>query len=230
MKAVSYLRTSSMTNVNGDKDSRHRQDAVIDAYADRNGYTIVQSAFDPGRSGADPINDRDGFSALLDFCKDNLISTILIETSSRYARDKDVAVRGFYLMEDYGIDTLIDCNEDLDLLGLWFSGKPYEALYPFLKMIISAEEKKEIVRRLKSARDRVKAQTGKCSGRKSLVQIYGKDIRVLALRSRRRGGSYRDTARLLAKRGFTRANGLPLSPSQVWDLINKPTLKIKESK
>ena len=223
-KAVFYLRTSSSTNVGDDKDSESRQKSVIESYANQHKYELVEGAYDAGRSGADPIYDRSGFQALLDFSSNNQIDTVLVETSSRYARDKDVAVRGFYLLQDHGIKSLIDCEANLDLLQLWFSGKSFDALLPFLKMIISAEEKQELVRRMKSGRDKSKSIHGKCEGRKSLTQLYGKKIREIAKDARRRGRTYQQIADLLNTRGYTRGNGAPLSKDQAWRLINSKTL------
>ena len=88
IRCVSYLRTSSLTSSGSDKDSQSRQEGVISAYADQHGYTIVESAYDEGRSGADPLEDREGFYALLEFCREHSITTILVESSNRYARDK----------------------------------------------------------------------------------------------------------------------------------------------
>ena len=225
IRCVSYLRTSSLTNVGSDKDSQSRQESVISAYAEQNGYKIVESAYDEGRSGADPLTDREGFDALLQFCKEHSVTTILFETSSRYARDKDVAVKGFYMVEDFGIDSLIDCEANLDLLGMWNSGKAYEAILPFLKLIIAEDEKREVVRRLRSGRDKKKSMLGKCEGRKSLVQIFGKDMRDNALRARRRGQTYQHIADWLARKGVAKANGSPLTRGQVWHLLNTKTLK-----
>ena len=225
IRCVSYLRTSSLTNSGSDKDSQSRQEGVISAYAEQHGYTIVESAYDEGRSGADPLTDREGFEALLDFCKEHSITTILFETSSRYARDKDVAVKGFYMVEDFGINSLIDCEAGLDLLGMWNSGKAYEAILPFLKLIIAEDEKREVVRRLKSGRDKKKAEIGKCGGRRSLIEKFGKEIRVTAVRARRRGRTFEQISRWLAQHGVTTENGSPLSRGQIWHLINTKTLK-----
>ena len=225
IRCVSYLRTSSLTNVGSDKDSQSRQESVISAYAEQHGYKIVESAYDEGRSGADPLTDREGFEALLEFCKEHSITTILFETSSRYARDKDVAVKGFYMVEDFGIDSLIDCEAGLDLLGMWNSGKAYEAILPFLKLIIAEDEKREVVRRLKSGRDKKKAEIGKCGGRRSLIEKFGKEIRVTAVRARRRGRTFEQISRWLAQHGVTTENGSPLSRGQIWHLINTKTLK-----
>jgi len=225
IRCVSYLRTSSLTNSGSDKDSQSRQEGVISAYADQHGYTIVESAYDEGRSGADPLTDREGFEALLEFCREHSITTILFETSSRYARDKDVAVKGFYMVEDFGIDSLIDCEAGLDLLGMWNSGKAYEAILPFLKLIIAEDEKREVVRRLKSGRDKKKAEIGKCGGRRSLIEKFGKEIRVTAVRARRRGRTFEQISRWLAQHGVTTENGSPLSRGQIWHLVNTKTLK-----
>jgi DNA invertase Pin-like site-specific DNA recombinase len=225
IRCVSYLRTSSLTNSGSDKDSQSRQEGIISAYADQHGYTIVESAYDEGRSGADPLGDREGFNALLEFCREHSITTILFETSSRYARDKDVAVKGFYMVEDFGINSLIDCEAGLDLLGMWNSGKAYEAILPFLKMIIAEDEKREVVRRLKSGRDKKKAEIGKCGGRKSLIEKFGKEIRITAVRARRRGRTFEQISRWLAQHGVTTENGSPLSRGQIWHLVNTKTLK-----
>lgn len=226
IRCVSYLRTSSLTNSGSDKDSQSRQERVINTYAEQNGYTIAESAYDEGRSGADPLVDREGFDQLLQFCREHSITTILVESSNRYARDKDVAVKGFYMMEDYGINSLIDCEAGLDLLGSWNSGKAYEAILPFLKMIIAEDEKREVVRRLKSGRDRKKAEIGKCGGRKSLIEKWGNDIRVSAVRARRRGQTFDNISQWLAnKYGVVTESGSPLSRGQVWHLVNTKTLK-----
>ena len=225
-RCVSYLRTSSLTNSGSDKHSQSRQERVINTYAEQNGYTIAESAYDEGRSGADPLVDREGFDQLLQFCREHSITTILVESSNRYARDKDVAVKGFYMMEDYGINSLIDCEAGLDLLGMWNSGKAYEAILPFLKMIIAEDEKREVVRRLKSGRDRKKAEIGKCGGRKSLIEKWGNDIRVSAVRARRRGQTFDNISQWLAnKYGVVTESGSPLSRGQVWHLVNTKTLK-----
>ena len=91
-------------------------------------------------------------------------------------------------------------------------------------MIISAEEKQELVRRMKSGRDKSKSIHGKCEGRKSLTQLYGKKIREIAKDARRRGRTYQQIADLLNARGYTRGNGAPLSKDQAWRLINSKTL------
>ncbi len=63
--AVAYYRTSSATNVGGDKDSLKRQQEAVAAYARRHGIIIVAEFYDAAVSGADHIGDRPGFSLSL---------------------------------------------------------------------------------------------------------------------------------------------------------------------
>ena len=71
VEAVAYIRTSSAANVGPDKDSDKRQRAAIDGFAKRAGFVIIGEFSDPGVSGADPIETRPGFSALLDRIETN---------------------------------------------------------------------------------------------------------------------------------------------------------------
>jgi DNA invertase Pin-like site-specific DNA recombinase len=70
-KTVAYMRTSSATNVGADKDSEKRQRIAIEAFAKRAGREIVDWSYNPAVSGADPIEARPGFAALLDRLEGN---------------------------------------------------------------------------------------------------------------------------------------------------------------
>jgi DNA invertase Pin-like site-specific DNA recombinase len=78
-KAIAYLRTSSAANVGSDKDSDKRQRAAIEAFAKRAGLEITEGFYDQDVSGADPIESRPGFSALLDRIESNGVRTVVVE-------------------------------------------------------------------------------------------------------------------------------------------------------
>jgi Resolvase, N terminal domain len=87
IQAVAYLRTSSATNIGADKDSDKRQRDAIAGFARRAGFTIVDEFYDAAVSGADPIDQRPGFTAMLKRIEGNGVRTILVETAHRFARD-----------------------------------------------------------------------------------------------------------------------------------------------
>src|SRR5215203_4878315 len=87
IKALAYLRTSSAANVGTDKDSDKRQRAAIAAFVKSHRFQIVEEFCDPGVSGADPIETRPGFTALLDRIEGNGVRTVVVEDASRFARD-----------------------------------------------------------------------------------------------------------------------------------------------
>src|SRR5262249_31260487 len=58
-----------------------------EGFAKRAGFALVSEFSDPGVSGADPIEVRPGFSALLDRIEGNGVQTVIVEDASRFARE-----------------------------------------------------------------------------------------------------------------------------------------------
>src|SRR6476646_9463925 len=112
-KAIAYLRTSSAANVGADKDSDKRQRAAIEAYAKRERLEIVEEFYDADVSGADPIETRPGFSALLDLIEGNGVRTVLVEDASRFARQLIVQEAGIIALIERGVRVLTASGDDL---------------------------------------------------------------------------------------------------------------------
>jgi len=93
--AVAYLRTSSAANIGADKDSEKRQRAAIESFARRAGYEIVATYYDEAISGADPLDSRPGFTAMLERIAGNGVRTIIVEMANRFARDLIVQETGY---------------------------------------------------------------------------------------------------------------------------------------
>src|SRR5215213_8802510 len=102
IEAVAYLRTSSATNVEG--DSAERQLAAIQSYTRRNGIEVVAEFYDAAVSGADPIDEREGFRALLERIEGNGVRMVLVENASRFARDLMVQLAGHARLQSMGIE------------------------------------------------------------------------------------------------------------------------------
>jgi DNA invertase Pin-like site-specific DNA recombinase len=78
-KAFAYLRTSSAANVGADKDSDKRQREAIEAFARRNGIEIVEVFYDAAVSGADLVESRPGFAAMLARIAGNGVRKIVVK-------------------------------------------------------------------------------------------------------------------------------------------------------
>jgi DNA invertase Pin-like site-specific DNA recombinase len=76
-KALAYLRTSSAQNVGGDSDQRQRE--VITRFAQAHGYELVGEFYDAAVSGADPIENRPGFAAMLERIEGNGVRVVITE-------------------------------------------------------------------------------------------------------------------------------------------------------
>src|SRR3954451_11631204 len=63
---AAYHRTSSAANVGEDKDSTTRQRLAIERYAKAAGLEIVAEFADEAGPGADPVETRPGFAAMLE--------------------------------------------------------------------------------------------------------------------------------------------------------------------
>jgi hypothetical protein len=75
LEAVGYLRTSSAANVGEGKDSEQRQRLAIDRHAKASGFVIVAWFYDAAVSGADPVEARPGFAAMLSCIAGNGVRT-----------------------------------------------------------------------------------------------------------------------------------------------------------
>src|SRR5215211_465778 len=110
--AVAYLRTSSAANVGADRDSDKRQREAIHAFAKRAGFGLVGEFYDPAVSGADPIETRPGFAALLDRIESNGVRTVVVEDASRFARDLVTQELGVLALIGRGVRVLTASGDD----------------------------------------------------------------------------------------------------------------------
>jgi DNA invertase Pin-like site-specific DNA recombinase len=218
VKAVAYLRTSSAANVGTDKDSEKRQRSAIESYAKRAGIEIVETFYDPAVSGTDPVHARPGFAAMLKRIEGNGVRTIVVETANRFARDLMVQEVGFSLLKERGIDLIA-----ADGPSSFLDDTPTAKLVRQVLGAIAEFDKAMIVAKLRAARDRKRAATGRCEGRKSHAELNREMVRQ-ARRLRRRSPkghqrSLREISAVLSGMGFKNANGQPFSASSIKAMI-----------
>lgn len=205
--AVAYYRTSSAANVGEDKDSLRRQQEAVAAYAKRHGITIADEYYDAAVSGADHISDRPGFSALLDRIAGNGVGVVLVEDATRFARDLIVQMTGHELLKRLGVE-LVPANAP----DHFREDTPTAVLVRQILGAISQFEKAQLVQKLKAARQRKRANTGRCEGRKPVPDDVVKEARRLARKNPKTGErrSLREIADALASAGHTvLVNGEP---------------------
>jgi DNA invertase Pin-like site-specific DNA recombinase len=223
--AVAYIRTSSAANVGADKDSERRQRAAIEGFAKRAGFALVAEFTDAAVSGADPIEKRAGFAELLDRIEGNGVRIVIVEDASRFARELMTQELGILALIQRGVRVLTANGDDLT-----DSTDPSRKMMRQIAGAFHEYEKARLVAKLKAARDRKRAATGKAEGRKNWREISAApgspyaNLIADAKRLRRRlpkGGqrSLRAVAEELAKLGYRNLRGAVFSPAAIKSML-----------
>ena len=218
-KAVAYLRTSSAANVGQDKDSAHRQREAIASFAKRGGFSIVAEFNDEAVSGADAIEARPGFAALLDRIESNGVRVVIVEDASRFARQVVVQELGVMALQQRGVQVLTASGDDLTA-----TDDPSKVMVRQMMAAFVQFEKARLVAKLALARRRKRQSVGKCEGRKSHVEIRPEvvDLAKQLRRKKPKGGqmSFARIGQELAARGYMTSKGTPFGPSAVMAMVN----------
>ena len=218
VEAVAYMRTSSASNVGTDKDSDKRQRAAIASFAKHASFILVDEFTDAAVSGADPIEERRGFAELLDRIEGNGVRTVIVEDASRFARELMTQELGILALIRRNVRVLTANGDDLT-----DSSDPSRKMMRQIAGAFHEYEKARLVAKLRVARERKRAATGKCEGRKRWSEINPGLVRE-AKRLRRRSPkghqrSLRVVAAELVKLGFVNEGGKTFSASSVQSMI-----------
>jgi DNA invertase Pin-like site-specific DNA recombinase len=186
----------------------------IAAFATRAGYELVGEFYDAAVSGADAIDTRPGFAAMLERIEGNGVRTIIDETASRFARDLMVQEVGHAMLQARDIDLVAADNP-----GSFLDDTPTAKLVRQVLGAISEFDKAMTVAKLRGARERKRRDAGKCEGRKSHAELNPALV-ATAKRLRRhrpKGGrmSLRAISAELAAQGFLNERGRPFSAASV---------------
>lgn len=144
------------------------------------------------------------------------VKTVIVEKLDRLARDlmvQEAVIRDF---QKHGFD-LISATEGHNLL----SEDPTRRFVRQVFGALAEYDKSMLVSKLRAARERVKAKTGKCDGRKGYYETdHGKAVlaRTKQLRRKRRDMkplSFADIADVLNKEGMLTLTGKPWTGGNV---------------
>jgi DNA invertase Pin-like site-specific DNA recombinase len=150
-----------------DGDGFTRQALAIAKYALANGITIVDTFQEEGVSGTQELSNRPALLDMMASLQEGSVKIVLIEKLDRLARDLlvqeniilDMSKSGFELISVYEPDL---CSND-----------PSRKMMRQIFGSIAEYEKTMIVLKLRGARQRVKARTGRCEGVKAFGTLEG---------------------------------------------------------
>lgn len=210
--AVAYFRTSSATNVGADKDSLQRQRDAVAAYAKTHGLSIVREFYDAAVSGADAVDIKPAFVEMLAYCQNGGPKVILVETANRFSRDLLVQLTGHDMLQRAGVELI-----PVDAPTYFSDPSPTAELVRQVLGAVSQYQKAELVAKLRHARDKKRAETGRCEGRTPVPAEVVKEAKRLARVNPKTGErrSLRQIADELAKLGHTGPSGKPYYPTSV---------------
>lgn len=218
--ALAYYRTSSAANVGEGKDSLPRQKLAVERYAKSVGLSIVGEAYDAAVSGKDPIEGRPGFIDLLAQAKLKNVGTIIVESSSRFARHVVVQELGLMMLSQEGITLIAAESPDA-----FTNDDPTSELVRQVLGAIAGFERSMTSVRLKVARDRKSKEVGyRIDGRRFMAENHpelAKAARRL-FRINPKSGKRRSLSQIateLSVLGFTRENGQPHYPMSIKRLV-----------
>jgi len=179
-KAFSYLRVSGRSAVKGDGFPRQR--AAVSAYARANGIRIVGEFLEKGVSGSKDLENRPAFLALMTALHADDVTLVLIEKLDRLARDLMVQETILADLRKHGFDLVSVVEPDL------LQDDPTRKLMRQIFGAVAEYEKTMLVLKLRAARQRMKAATGRCEGQRPYGTRPGEPEVVNQMQKLRRAG------------------------------------------
>jgi DNA invertase Pin-like site-specific DNA recombinase len=179
-KAFAYLRVSGRGQEAGDGYTRQLQ--AISRYAAANEIKVVRVFKEGGVSGERELKDRPAFMEMLSALHTNGVRLILIERLDRLARSLYVQESIIAELKRHGFDLI--SVEEPDLM----KDDPGRVMFRQFQGAIAQCEKANIVLKLRGARQRMKAKTGRCEGRKPYGATEGEQAIIARMRELRASG------------------------------------------
>jgi DNA invertase Pin-like site-specific DNA recombinase len=214
-KSFAYLRVSGKAQEAGDGYTRQLQS--INLYAAANDIKVVRIFKERGVSGEREMKDRPAFMEMLAALHANGVKQILIERLDRLARSLPVQESIIAELKRHGFELI--SAEEPDLLR----DDPYRVMFRQFQGAIAQCEKANIVLKLRGARQRMKAKTGRCEGRKPYGATEGEQAIIARMKELRASGTaYDRIAATLNNEGIpTRTPGKRWHGFAVNQILNK---------
>jgi DNA invertase Pin-like site-specific DNA recombinase len=216
MNAVSYLRCSGESQIQG--DTWDRQQFAIAKYAGSNDVEIVAEFRDEGVTGKMELENRNGLSACIAYVQENGIKLVIVEDQTRLARDLIVAEICIREFQKLGV-RVIAASGGIDLT----EGDDSNPTAKLIRQILAAVSEFErccIVLKLRGARQRKKASEGRCEGVKPFGSLPGEECLLDAIHQMRVKGLTADAmAQCFNVNGHYGRSGKPWRASTIRKIL-----------
>jgi site-specific DNA recombinase len=167
IKAYGYLRVSGTGQVEG--DGFDRQQELISRFADQAGIIIPRFYEERGVSGAKGEEDRPAFQEMLTAILSNGVRAVIVERLDRLAREYVVQEQLLVYLAAKGI-TLWNASTGENVTEA-VKADPMKKAVIQIQGVFAELEKSLLVNRLAKARERKRAENGKCEGAKGWNEI-----------------------------------------------------------
>jgi DNA invertase Pin-like site-specific DNA recombinase len=217
VNAYAYLRVSGIGQIHGDGFTRQLH--AIKRYAEANGFRITKVFREEGVSGKTELEGRAALRALLEALASNGAKTVVIERLDRLARHLMVQENIIADLRKRGFELISVAEPDL------CSTDPSRVLMRQIFGSIAEYDRAMTVAKLRGARERMRAEKGRCEGRKAYgehpehqsEQVVVDRIRVL----RSQGLPLLTIAGVLNAEGIASRSGGKWHPTQVSRILNR---------
>lgn len=201
-RIVGYIRVSGDSQHGNDQDGAPRQKRAIETWAKKNKKPVTEWLEDLGVSGTLELAQRPGLSKLLDSLHPPGI--LVIEKCDRLARDLIAGELIIRMLAKAGWQVVsAETGEDLTA-----SISPTSILMRQMQGAFAEFDRRNIVARLRLAREQKRTTTGRCEGRKPFADA--KTLNRIKVLSRKRDGkkpTLQAIADALNSEGITTASG-----------------------
>ena len=207
--AVAYVRVSGKGQLDG--DGFRRQLESVRNYAKTNGFNIEHEFEERGISGTTELDQRPAFGQMIEILLSNGCRTIIVEGLDRLARRLQVQELLVIYLASKGL-TLISANTGENVTEAMHDDPMRRAMIQ-MQGVFSELEKNLLVRKLRKARDRTRADNGRCEGRKPFGHRPGELKTLEKMRTLRGEGlSYEKIASMLDSEKLPPRSGRPWNP------------------
>jgi DNA invertase Pin-like site-specific DNA recombinase len=194
-RAFAYMRVSGKGQLEG--DGFPRQSAAIHNYAKTNRIELIRSYREEAVSGKSDLEHRPALQDLIEALHADGVRLVLVEKLDRLARDLMIQESIIADFQRNGFEIRSVAEPDL------CSDDPSRKLMRQILGAFAEYERQMIVTKLRGARQRRKAKTGRCEGRHPFGMHLGESDTLQRMRElRRQGASYETIARTLDRAGI----------------------------